>query len=143
VLDEVKAWQSRSLDKLYPIMYFDALMIKVHEDGKVINKAFYLALGVNTDGPKELLGIWISESEGAKFWLNVLTELQNRGVDDILAACIDGLTSMSPILCKRQKPAIRLATPFDLNWVGELRRSITDIYHLSKLPVIINKTLTH
>jgi putative transposase len=92
VLDEVKTWQSRSLDKLYPIVYFDALVIKVQEDGKVINKAFYLALGVNTDGQKELLGIWISENEGAKFWLNVLTELQNRGVDDILIACIDGLT---------------------------------------------------
>ncbi len=92
VIDEVKAWQSRPLDKIYPIVYLDALVIKIREDKRVINKAFYLALGVNLDGEKELLGIWISQNEGAKFWLNVLTELKNRGVEDILIACIDGLT---------------------------------------------------
>jgi len=92
VIDEVKTWQSRPLDKLYPIVYLDALVIKIQQDKKVINKAFYLALGVNTDGQKELLGIWISQNEGAKFWLNVLTELKNRGLEDILIACVDGLT---------------------------------------------------
>lgn len=92
VIEEVKAWQSRSLDKLYPIVYLDALIIKVREDKRVINKTFYLALGVNLDGQKELLGIWISQNEGAKFWLNVLTELKNRGLEDILIACVDGLT---------------------------------------------------
>lgn len=92
VIDEVKAWQSRPLDKLYPIVYLDALVIKVQQDKRVINKAFYLALGVNSEGQKELLGIWISENEGAKFWLNVMTELKNRGVDDIFIACVDGLT---------------------------------------------------
>lgn len=92
VLEDVKDWQHRSLDKLYPIVYLDALVIKVRQDSKVIRKAFYLALGVNGDGQKELLGIWISENEGAKFWLNVLTELKNRGLEDILIACIDGLT---------------------------------------------------
>lgn len=92
VIETVKAWQSRPLDKLYPIVYLDALVIKVRQDKRVINKAFYLALGVNTDGHKELLGIWISENEGAKFWLNVLTELKNRGVADIFIACVDGLT---------------------------------------------------
>lgn len=92
VIDEVKAWQSRPLDKLYPIVYLDALVIKIRQDKRVINKAFYLALGVNTQGQKELLGIWISQNEGAKFWLNVLTELKNRGLDDMLIACVDGLT---------------------------------------------------
>jgi len=92
VIDEVKAWQSRPLDRLYPIVYLDALVIKVQQDKRIINKAFYLALGVNVDGQKELLGIWVSQNEGAKFWLNVLTELKNRGVEDILIACVDGLT---------------------------------------------------
>ena len=92
VIDAVKSWQSRPLDKLYPIVYMDALVIKVQQDKRVINKAFYLALGVNTEGQKELLGIWISENEGAKFWLNVLTEIKNRGVSDIFISCVDGLT---------------------------------------------------
>lgn len=92
VIDEVKAWQSRPLDKVYPIVYLDALVIKIQQDKRVINKAFYLALGVNLDGQKELLGIWVSQNEGAKFWLNVLTELKNRGLEDILIACVDGLT---------------------------------------------------
>ena len=92
VIEEVKAWQSRPLDKIYPIVWLDALVIKVQYDKRVINKSFYLALGVNLDGEKELLGIWISQNEGAKFWLGVLTELKNRGVDDIFIACVDGLT---------------------------------------------------
>lgn len=92
VIEEVKAWQCRPLDKLYPILYLDALVIKIKEDKRVINKAFYLALGVNLEGQKELLGIWISQNEGSKFWLNVLTELKNRGVEDIFITCIDGLT---------------------------------------------------
>ena len=92
VIDEVKAWQSRPLDKVYPIVYLDALVIKIRQDKRIINKAFYLALGVNSEGQKELLGIWISQNEGAKFWLSVLTELKNRGVEDILIACVDGLT---------------------------------------------------
>ncbi len=92
VIDEVKSWQSRPLDRVYPIVYLDALVIKIRQDKRIVNKAFYLALGVNTEGQKELLGIWISQNEGAKFWLNVLTELKNRGVSDILIACIDGLT---------------------------------------------------
>jgi putative transposase len=92
VIDEVKTWQSRPLEKIYTIVYLDALVIKVQEDKRVINKAFYLAVGVNLDGEKELLGIWISQNEGAKFWLNVLTEIKNRGVEDIFVACVDGLT---------------------------------------------------
>jgi len=92
VIDEVKTWQSRPLDRLYPIIYLDALVIKINEDKRVLNKAFYLVVGVNLEGQKELLGIWISQNEGAKFWLSVLTELKNRGVEDVFIACVDGLT---------------------------------------------------
>ena len=91
VIEQVVEWQSRPLDAIYPIVYLDCIHIKIREDKQVINKAVYLALGVNLEGHKELLGMWISENEGAKFWLSVLTEMQNRGVKDILIACIDGL----------------------------------------------------
>ena len=91
VIEQVIEWQSRPLDAVYPIVYLDCIVVKIRQDKKVINKAFYLALGVNMEGHKELLGLWLSENEGAKFWLNVLTELQNRGVKDILIACVDGL----------------------------------------------------
>ena len=91
VIDQVVEWQARPLDAVYPIVYLDCIVLKIRQDKQVINKAIYLALGVNIEGHKELLGLWISENEGAKFWLNVLTELQNRGVKDILIACVDGL----------------------------------------------------
>lgn len=91
VIDRVVEWQSRPLEPVYPIIYLDCIVVKVRENNKVINKAIFLALGVNLEGHKELLGMWIAENEGAKFWLNVLTELQNRGLKDILIACIDGL----------------------------------------------------
>lgn len=94
VHEDVKAWQARTLDAVYPIIWFDALVVKVRDNHRVINKAVYLALAVNLDGQKELLGIWISENEGAKFWLGVLTELKTRGVQDIFIACVDGLTGM-------------------------------------------------
>ena len=92
VIDEVIAWQARPLDGVYPIVYLDGLSIKVRHNKQVINKTIYLALGLNLAGEKELLGLWIAETEGAKFWLQVLTELRNRGVSDILIACVDGLT---------------------------------------------------
>lgn len=91
VIEQVIEWQSRPLDAIYPIVYLDCIVVKVRQDKRVINKAIYLALGINMEGQKELLGMWLSETEGAKFWLNVLTELQNRGVNDILIACVDGL----------------------------------------------------
>jgi len=91
VIEQVIEWQSRPLDAVYPIVYLDCIVVKIRQDKRVINKAFYLALGVNMEGHKELLGLWLSENEGAKFWLNVLTELQNRGMKDILIACVDGL----------------------------------------------------
>lgn len=91
VIEQVVEWQSRPLDAVYPIVYLDCIVVKIRQDKQVINKAIYLALGVNLEGHKELLGLWLSENEGAKFWLHVLTELHNRGLKDILIACVDGL----------------------------------------------------
>ena len=91
VLDEVKAWQGRPLDAVYPVVYLDCLVVRSRASGAVQNKSVYLALGINTEGHKELLGLWIAETEGAKFWLSVMNELKNRGVDDIFIACTDGL----------------------------------------------------
>ncbi len=91
VKEQVAEWQNRPLDALYPIVYMDCIVVKVRHNGSVINKAVFLALGINLDGHKELLGMWMAENEGAKFWLNVLTELKNRGLQDILIACVDGL----------------------------------------------------
>jgi len=91
VSEEVKAWQARPLDPLYPILYLDCIHIKVRDTGAVRVKAVYLAIGVNFTGHKEVLGLWIAQTEGAKFWLQVVTELKNRGVQDIFIACVDGL----------------------------------------------------
>jgi putative transposase len=91
VVDEVVAWQSRPLDPVWPVVFLDALVIKVREQGVVQNKSAYLALGVDIDGRKEVLGLWLEATEGAKFWLRVVSELKNRGVEDILIACCDGL----------------------------------------------------
>jgi putative transposase len=91
VMEEVKAWQNRPLDKIYPMLFLDCIVVKSREDGHVCNRSVYLALGINMSGQKELLGMWISREEGAKFWLGVLTELQNRGVKDIFVVSVDGL----------------------------------------------------
>jgi putative transposase len=91
VMEEVKAWQARPLDALYPIVYLDCIHVKVRDGGAVRVKAVYLVLGINLSGEKELLGIWIAQTEGAKFWLQVVTELKNRGVTDLFIACVDGL----------------------------------------------------
>jgi putative transposase len=95
ILYEVRTWQSRPLDSIYPIVYLDCIVVKVHQDKRVINKSVYLALAINTSGHKELLGMWIAENEGSKFWLSILTELQTRGVKDIFIACVDGLKGFS------------------------------------------------
>lgn len=92
VLERVEEWQSRPLDGLYPIVYLDGLVVKVRQDKRVINKTIHLALGLNLRGEKELLGLWLAETEGAKYWLSVLTELKNRGLKDIFIAAVDGLT---------------------------------------------------
>jgi putative transposase len=91
VLEDVAAWRSRPLDAVYPIVYFDAMVVKVREDRSVQNRACYLALGVTCDGEREVLGIWWQETEGSKFWLAVLNDLRRRGVQDVLIACVDGL----------------------------------------------------
>ena len=91
VMDEVKQWQQRPLDALYPVVYLDCLVVRSRDSGVVQNKSVYLALGINTDGEKELLGLWMAQTEGAKFWLSVMNELKNRGVQDIFIACCDGL----------------------------------------------------
>lgn len=95
VIDEVKLWQSRALESVYPIVFFDCLVVKVRQDKRIINKSVYVALGIDLSGRKDVLGLWISDNEGAKFWLNNLTELKNRGLGDILIACTDNLTGMS------------------------------------------------
>jgi len=91
VMEEVKSWQSRPLDSVYPIVYLDALVVKIRETGHVRNKAIYVVIGVNLQGNKEVLGQWAGQAEGAKFWLQVLTELNNRGVADMFIICVDGL----------------------------------------------------
>jgi transposase-like protein len=94
VLDEVRAWQTRPLEAVYPIVYLDALFVSVRDGGSVTKKAVYIALGVGLDGSREVLGFWIDATEGARFWLTILTELKNRGVEDIFFVCCDGLTGL-------------------------------------------------
>ena len=91
ILDEVREWQNQPLDPVYPVIFFDALRVKIRDEGAVKNKAVYVALAFNTDGEKEVLGLWIEQTEGAKFWLKVMNELKVRGVNDILIAVVDGL----------------------------------------------------
>lgn len=91
IQDEVRAWQNRPLEPIYPIVYMDALYVRMRDGGHVQNRAVYVAIGVNLEGNKEVLGLWTSANEGAKFWLQVMTEMKNRGVQDVFIACIDGL----------------------------------------------------
>ncbi len=126
VIDEVKAWQSRPLDAVYPIAYLDCIHVKVHE-GSVRIKAVYLALGVTMAGEKEVLGMWVAQTEGAKFWLQVVTELRNRGVQDIFIACVDGLKGFpEAIEAVFPKTAVQLCivhmVRHSLNYVSWKRR---------------------
>jgi putative transposase len=98
VMEEVKTWQNRPLDEVYPILYMDALRVKVRDGGHIQNQAIHVAIAVNLQGNKEVLGLWAAQNEGAKFWLQVLTELQNRGVKDILIACVDGLKGFPEVI---------------------------------------------
>lgn len=91
IMDDVREWRNRPLEDMYPIVFLDALVIKGRTDGRVANKSVYTAIGINMEGEKEVLGLWIAETEGAKFWMSIVTELKNRGLNDILIACIDGL----------------------------------------------------
>jgi putative transposase len=119
VMEDVREWQNRPLDSIYPVVFFDALMVKSRDNGKSENKAVYLALGINMEGRKELLGMWIADTEGAKFWLNVMTELKNRGVADILIACIDGLKGFPEAIS-----AVFPATEIQLCIVHMIRNSL-------------------
>ncbi len=91
VIEEVKLWQNRPLENLYPILFLDALMVKMRHEGRVENRAVYVAIGIDLEGQKDVLGLWTSANEGSKFWLQVLTDLRNRGVKDVFLACVDGL----------------------------------------------------
>lgn len=91
VINEVKEWQNRPLEEIYPVLYLDATILKVRSEGRIINKSAYLALGITLAGTKDVLGIWLEQNEGAKFWMKIMTELKNRGVQDIYIACVDGL----------------------------------------------------
>ena len=130
VMDEVKAWQTRPLDLLYPIVYLDCIHAKVRDSGAVRVKAVYLALGVNLSGEKELLGLWVAQTEGAKFWLQVVTELKNRGVQDIFIACVDGLKGFpEAIETVFPKTAVQLCivhmVRYSLNFVSwKLRKTV-------------------
>jgi putative transposase len=98
VAEEVRIWQNRPLDAVYPIVYFDAIVVKIRHEGRVLNRAIYLALGITLEGRKEVLGMWSSDNEGARFWLGVATELKNRGLLDIFICCVDGLSGFAPAL---------------------------------------------
>ena len=130
VMEEVKAWQVRPLDALYPIVYLDCIHAKVRDSGAVRVKAVYLALGVNLNGEKELLGLWVAQTEGAKFWLQVVTELKNRGVQDIFIACVDGLKGFpEAIEAVFPKTSVQLCivhmVRYSLNFVGwKLRKTV-------------------
>ena len=111
VLDEVREWQNRALDAVYPVVFFDALRVKIRDESVVKNKAVYLALALDCEGHKHVLGLWIEQIEGAKFWLRVMNELKNRGVDDVLFAVVDGLkASRTPSPPCSPKPSCRPAS---------------------------------
>ena len=113
VLEEVAAWQAWPLEPVYPIVFFDALRIKVRDEGVVRNKAVHIALGVRADGSKEILGLWLEQNEGAKFWLRVMNELRNRGVEDVLLAVVDGLKGFPDAI-----PAVFFEALVQTCWCG-------------------------
>ena len=119
VLDEVKAWRQRPLAAVYPIVYLDCLVVRSRDSGVIQNKTVYLALGVNTEGEKELLGLWLAQNEGAKFWLSVMNELKNRGVSDIFISCCDGLKGFQEAI-----EAVYPKTQIQLCIVHQIRHSL-------------------
>jgi len=131
VLEEVREWQTRPLESVYPIVYLDALRVKIRYDGTVQNRCIYLAIGVKTDGKKETLGLWTAENEGAKFWLGVLTELSNRGVQDIFIACVDGLKGFTEAI-----ESVFPNTITQLCIVHQIRNSLTYISYKDRKAVV-------
>ncbi|MDN5247441.1 MAG: IS256 family transposase [Candidatus Cardinium sp.] len=119
VIEDVKIWQNRPLESVYPIVFFDCFVVKVRQDKRIINKAVYIALGIDRLGMKDVLGLWMSENEGAKFWLGNLTELKNRGMQDMLIACTDNLSGMSEAIA-----AVYPKTDHQLCIVHQIRNSL-------------------
>lgn len=138
VEEERKLWQNRGLDRIYPIVYFDAIVVKVRQEGRVINKAIHLALGVNLSGNKELLGMWMTQNESAKFWLSVLTELQNRGLKDIFIACCDGLTGFPDAI-----EAVFPQTQVQLCIVHRVRNSLSYVSYKDRKAVAADLRLIY
>ena len=130
VMEEVIAWQNRPLDAVYPVLYLDCIVVKVRENTRVENKSVYVALAITTEGVKELLGLWIAGTEGAKFWLGVLTELQNRGVHDIFIACVDGLTGFPDAI-----NTVFPQTKVQLCVVHQMRNSLKFVSYKDRKPV--------
>lgn len=131
VIEEVREWQTRPLESVYPIVYLDALRVKIRYDGTVQNRCIYLAIGVNLEGKKETLGLWTAESEGAKFWLSVLTELNNRGVKDIFIACVDGLKGFTEAI-----ESVFPNTITQLCIVHQIRNSLTYISYKDRKAIV-------
>ncbi len=134
----MRAWQSRPLDGVYPILYLDALVVKVKENGRVTGKAVYLVIGVNLQGLKEVLGIWIAETEGAKFWLSIVTELQTRGVSDVFIACVDGLKGFPEAI-----EAVFPKTQVQLCLVHLLRHSLSYVSYKERKEVAADLKLIY
>lgn len=121
-MGRVTEWQARTLEPIYPVVYLNCIVVKIRENQQVAKNPLYLALGVDLNGHKDLPGIWVSENEGAKFWLSVLTDLRSRGVDDILIACVDGLKGFPEAINSEypEKPRFSFASlqsfsRFDIN----------------------------
>ena len=131
VIEEVKAWQSRPLEEVYPIVFFDCIVVKVRQDKRIINKSVYVSLGIDKHGIKDVLGLWISENEGARFWLNNLTEMKNRGLRDILIACTDNLTGMSDAIA-----AVFPKTEHQLCIVHQIRNSLQYVSYKHRKSVV-------
>lgn len=138
ITDEVKAWQNRPLEQVYAIVYFDALVVKVRQDKRIINKAVYVALGIDLTGRKDILGLWISENEGAKFWLSNFTEMKNRGLKDILIACSDNLTGMSEAIS-----AVYPQTEHQLCIVHQIRNSLAYVSYKDRKQVAADLKLVY
>ena len=138
IMDEVRSWQHRPLEAIYAIVYFDALIVKVRQDKRIINKAVYVALGIDLTGRKDILGLWISENEGAKFWLNNFTEMKNRGLKDILIACSDNLTGMSEAIS-----AVYPETEHQLCIVHQIRNSLAYVSYKDRKKVAADLKLVY
>lgn len=138
VMKDVIEWQNRTIDNMYLIVYFDAIMVKVRDNGHLMNKAVYLALGVNLEGKKELLGMWIEQTEGSKFWLKVMTELKNRGLNDILISCVDGLKGFEEAI-----HAVFPKTEVQLCIVHMIRNSLKYVSYKDKKAVVADLKLIY